>query len=209
MLIAKSKTIPFLFIILFCIIVAELLIMSLVLQGLPNNIQFTAANNFSFYLDLFSANASAAIKLALIDNPVFVVQQLGDVNHNEIWSVYFMPVHIVLFTVISFLIIHALHLKFNASKWSQLGIASTLLLFSIMYVRVQACCTAGPRWVLDIWLISQISDPQLDHIFWQTLYTHLAEHFTLIQFLLSTTALIILYLISYTNLLSRNTISSV
>ena len=195
-------------IILFCIIAAESIILSIALQGIPNDIQFTAVDNFGFYIDLFSVNPSAAFKLALIDNPVFIFQQLSEVDNSQIWGLYFMPIQIVSFIALSFLTIRAINLKFNAYRWSQFFIASSLLLFAILYLRVQTCCTSSPRWGFDIWLISQITDPQLNQVFWENIYTQLAEHFTLIQFCIATTGLISLYLVSYTNLFNRNTTTS-
>ena len=208
MLTIVKTTLPRLLIILLCIIFAELILMSIALQGVPNNIQFTAADNFSFYLDLFRVNPSAATKLSLVDNPVFIIQQLGDVNANEVWGVYFMPIQIVFLITLSALINRAINLKFNACRWSQIGIASSLLLSAILYLRLQTCCTAAPRWVFDIWLISQINDPRSDQTYWQNLYTQLAEHFTLMQFSIATIGCIILYLIFFTDILCRDTKTS-
>lgn len=204
MLTAAKQTLPTLLIILLCIIATELILMSVALRGAPNNIQFTAADNFSFYLDLFSVNTSAALKLALIDNPVFIIQQLGEVDANEIWGVYFMPLQIVLLFSLSALIIRVINLKLDAYRWSLVGIASTLLLTSILYLRVQSCCTATPRWVFDIWLLSQINDPDSDQVYWQNLYTELAEHFVLIQLSIAAIACITLFLIFFTNSHNRD-----
>ena len=177
--------------------------MSLVLHGTPNSVQFPLADNFSFYIALFNANPSAATKLALIDSPVFIIQRLGDAN-SQVWGMYYMPIKIIILVSLSFLITRARHLRFKAFRLSMIGTASCLLLFALFYLRIQTCCTAEPRWLFDIWMFSIISDPHYDHVFWQNIYTQLSEHFTLIQFILSSTALIVLYLASYTNIFSRN-----
>lgn len=204
MLTTAKYTLPLTSIILFCIIFAELIFVSIALQGFPNNIQFTVVDNFSFYLDLFSVNPSAAVKMTLVDKPVFIIQQLGEVNANEIWGIYFMPVQIVFLISLSALMIRAINLKLNTRGWLLTGVASSLLLSAILYLRVQTCCTAEPRWVFDIWLLSRINDPTSEPLYWQNLYTHLAEYFALMQFSVATAGCIILYLIFFTDTSGRD-----
>jgi len=189
------KTLVSTLIIFIFILCIEILSVSLYTQSMPNQLVFTALDNISFYMNLLSANPAMAIELTLIKSPVFIVQRLDDLQTSQIWGIYFMPVNIITLFFLSLFISSMTRTKTTTMQWSWLIFASCILMFSMFYLRIQACCTSSPTWLLDIWLFSQVSNPLVNTAIWQKIYLQLAEYFTLIQFLIALIGVVILFII--------------
>ena len=196
------KPLPLL-LIFFSTILIEVFFVSIFTQSIPNQLKFTFIENIDFYIDLLSSNPSMAFKLILIDNPVFIVQRLDELKSSQIWGVYFMPINIITLLVLSLYISRAKKLEMNSYQWSGIWFASIILIFSMLYLRIQTCCTSGPTWLLEIWIFSQVNDPLGNVAMWQNLYIKLIDIFTLIQFFIASIGATIIYMIFHTELFNK------
>ena len=95
------KTLSSSIFILVFILFLEILFVSIYTLSVPNQLVFTALDNFNFYSNLLSVNPAMAIEIAFIGNPVFIVQRLDQLQGNQIWGVYFMPVNILVLFLLS------------------------------------------------------------------------------------------------------------
>lgn len=187
------KTLSSSIFILVFILFLEILFVSIYTLSVPNQLVFTALDNFNFYSNLLSVNPAMAIEIAFIGNPVFIVQRLDQLQGNQIWGVYFMPVNILVLFLLSLYISIVKKVEMTLLQWIWILLAASILLFSMFYLRIQTCCTSGPTWLLDIWLFSQVSSPLADTALWQEIYIQLSGHFTLIQWGIAAIAVIVLY----------------
>lgn len=173
-------------------------------KSLPNNVEFTLIENFDLYLNLLNANPVMATKLALIDNPVILIERLDEQKINQIWGIYIMPINAIALLLISAFIIHIRKLKLSTCKWLVIWAAVFTIMLSMFYLRLQTCCTTKPTWLLEIWLFSQASEPLLDSAFWKDIYILLIGRFIYIQYSIATLGAFILYITSYSQLLCKN-----
>ena len=188
-----------LFILVF-ILSIEVFSISLFTLSMPNQLVFTAYDNFSFYISLFNANPAMAIELSLIKNPIFIVQRLDELQTSQVWGVYIMPINIITLLLLSLYISSIKKMNINPASWIWVFLASFILIVSMFYLRIQTCCTSAPTWVLDIWLFSQVSNPLADTALWQKIYILISDHFTLIQFSLALSSAAILLIIYISSL---------
>ena len=179
-------------------ICVEIFLVSLFTLSSPNQFVFTAVDNFNFYMSLMSANPTMAIELALISNPIFIVQRLDDLQTSQVWGLYFMPVNVIVLFLLALSLNIFKNTKINLSQWLWVLFASSVVMFSMFYLRLQTCCTSGPTWLLDLWLFSQVSDPLVKTAMWQDIYIKLVGHFTLIQFMISIIGVAILVVVYIT-----------
>ncbi len=190
-------------VIFFGIIFLEAGFISIVIQSLPNQFEFVIIENFKFYRDLLHVNPVAAGRLILIENPVFVIQRIDRLNSSQLWAIYFMPISVLTQYVLSMFIVFIKKQNANPFIWLWIFVASTFLLFAVFYLRIQACCTSKPTWLLDVWLLSQIYNPLLDSTFWQGIYVQLSQWLPLIQFFIAAIALLILFICYFMNARAR------
>lgn len=176
------------------IIFIETGITSLITQSLPNQFQFTVIENFNFYSNLFYINPAAALRLVLIENPVFVIQNFDGQASTQIWGIYFMPISLITLYMLSIFIVFIKKQEpsFNTGVW--LCLASIILLFAVFYFRIESCCTSHPSWLLNVWLLSKVYNPLLDSIFWQDIYVLLSPWLPLMQFFMAAVSLLILFI---------------
>ena len=191
------KTLSSSIFILVFILFLEILFVSIYTLSVPNQLVFTALDNFDFYSNLLSVNPVMAIEIAFIGNPVFIVQRLDQLQVNQIWGVYFMPVNVLVLFLLSLYISIVKKAAMSQLQWVWTFLAASILMFSMFYLRIQTCCTSGPTWLLDIWLFSQVSSPLADTALWQEIYIQLSGHFTLIQWVIAAIAVIVLYSLQY------------
>lgn len=184
--------------ILVLMIFVEIFLVSLFTLSSPNQFVFTAVDNFNFYMSLMSANPTMAIELALISNPIFIVQRLDDLQTSQVWGLYFMPVNVIVLFLLALSLNIFKNTKINLSQWLWVLFSSSVVMFSMFYLRLQTCCTSGPTWLLDLWIFSQVSDPLVKTAMWQDIYIKLVGHFTLIQFMISIIGVAILCVVYIT-----------
>lgn len=200
------KTLISTLLVLIAMICVEVLLVSLFTLSMPSQFVFTALDNFSLYMSLMSANPTMAIELALLSNPIFIVQRLDVLQTSQVWGVYFMPVNIIALFLLALLLNLFKKIKINLTQWLWVIFATAVVMFSMFYLRLQTCCTSGPTWLLDLWLFSQVSDPLVDSSMWQDIYINLVGHFTLIQFLISFIGIAILCVVYITATHKRVTV---
>jgi len=179
------KTLISTLLVLILMICVEVLSVSLFTLSMPTQLVFTALDNFSLYISLMSANPAMAIELALISNPLFIVQRLDALQTSQVWGVYFMPVNIIALFLLALSLNVFKNIKINLSQWLWVSFASSVVMFSMFYLRLQTCCTSGPTWLLDLLLFSLVSDPLVNTSMWQEIYIKLVDYFTLIQISIS------------------------
>jgi len=186
------------------IVLVGILSVTITTQGLANNIELTLIENFGLYLNLLNTNAVMATKLALIDNPLILIERLDEQKINQIWGFYIMPVNAVALLLVSIFIIHIRRLKLSTCKWLVIWGGVFTIMFSIFYLRLQTCCTTEPTWLLEIWLFSQTSEPLADTAFWKDIYVQLIGRFIYIQFSIAALGGFIIYIASYSQHLCKD-----
>lgn len=179
----------------------EVTVLSLVTFSLPNQISFELINNLEIYSQLFHANPIIAFKVLLINNPVFIIQKVNDLGDTQLWGVYIMPITVITWLAASvfFVQIKKVSPPLNIIWW--IAGASVLLIMSVFYLRIQACCTESPAWFLDVMILSRVFNPLVNSGFWQDVYLNVSPWFKTMQLFFLAAAMVLFYF-SYT--MSRN-----
>lgn len=167
-------------------------------QGLPNQSTFTYLDNMAMYWNLLFVNPFTAFKL-LLQNPVFIVQKIITVGNNpllssQIWGVYIMPLTAILITALSVFIVYMKSRLVRLNIWMGLMGSSAVLCASVLYVRVQACCTENPSWVFDVMILSRVFNPLLNSDYWQNVYLAMSPWFNIMQITMMSISILLLYL---------------
>jgi hypothetical protein len=185
------------------IIFIEVGFVSIFAQGLPNHVEFTFLKNFGFYMDLLHSNYAAALKLILMQNPVFIIQKTNPQTAIQVWGVHLMPITVFLQLAVSVFIAVIKKSKPSLQVWSWTLIATSILLFAVFYLRLEVCCTSGPTWLLNTMLLYRVYTPSLSTIFWQDIYIQISPWLIFIQFFIAAAAILILVICFNTNSYSQ------
>lgn len=155
------------------VITGATLLVALLLGGLPNSFQWEALSDPAFLKVLWQANPAETARLVLMEEPWLVVEQRQAATGLQLWGLYFYAG--TLFVCLSVSIFTALcwrRLKAASVKQRVLFLVGLLLVvFSVMYLRLLACCGSGPGWVLETWLLSRAYMPDAGGLDWVRIYT--------------------------------------
>lgn len=174
------------------IILIESSIISAVVGSIPNNIDLVFLQNIEMFTGLFNVNPAVAIKLILINQPLLVIEKIDVSTGLQLWGLYVMPVSLMLSALCLFLILLPVE-RLTRHQWYWIVSSSVCLLISIIYLRVQACCTANPAWLVDVILLSRVFNPEFNNIFWQQAYLMTSPWLSPLQSVLASASLMGLY----------------
>ena len=174
------------------IILIESSIISAVVGSIPNNIDLVFLQNIEMFTGLFNVNPAVAIKLILINQPLLVIEKIDVSTGLQLWGLYVMPVSLMLSALCLFLILLPVE-RLTRHQWYWVVSSSVCLLISIIYLRVQACCTANPAWLVDVILLSRVFNPEFNNIFWQQAYLMTSPWLSPLQSVLASASLMGLY----------------
>ena len=171
----------------------EVIVLSLVTFSFPNQLDFEFINNFELYSQLLFSNPVTALKLLLINKPVFIIQKVNDLGDAQLWGVYIMPITVITWLAVSifFVQIKSLSPPRNIIGW--LVGASLLIILSVFYLRIQECCTESPAWVLDVMILSRVFNPLHNSSFWQDVYLNVSPWFKIMQLFFLSSAVLVFY----------------
>jgi len=186
----------------FITVFACLFLVVVATQSFPNHISFEMMNNIGLYLDLLYSNPSTAVKLWL-QKPLVIIQKTAVLEGSgitgetplstQIWGLYIMPLSAIVWMAQSAFIILIMKMSPSLNIKIKMLMASMLLTISVFYVRVQACCTESPGWVLDVMILSRVFNPLLNTDYWEGLYSAISPWFNIMQLLLMSVSLIVFY----------------
>jgi len=176
------------------LLLIETAIISLATWSLPNQIEFALLHNLRFFFELFSSNPSTAVDLLFIYKPVLIIQKIDPLSSSQAWGIYIMPISTITLLTLALFITWMKHSSSSPRSWSWLFLASILLSVSVFYLRIQACCTVNPAWLLDVVLLSRIYNPMLNSVYWQDIYLLITPWLRTIQLFMASISLLILYL---------------
>ena len=167
-------------------------------QGLPNQFIFVYLDSMALYWNLLFSNPSIVFKL-LAQKPVFIIQEIAIVGNNpalssQIWGVYIMPLTVILMTALSAFIVYMKSRRVCLNIWLGLMGSSAILCASVLYVRVQSCCTENPSWIFDVMILSRVFNPLLNSDYWQNMYLAISPWFNVMQTTMMSISILLLYL---------------
>ncbi len=165
----------------------QLMLLSIPMAGIASHIQFPILEKLPLLQTLFAANFLSALQY-LGKTPILVIEQL-DIQSQQIWAYYLMPISLLAHIVVVWLLLNCYRQRACNVR---IGLAVSLCLIAVMYVRVAACCTVNPSWILDTALLMMVYQPSNDTEFWQSLYLQLKPWLLSMQFVLVTAAILLL-----------------
>ena len=162
--------------------------------GMPD--QFTApfVEQWPLLKVLWASNPEAAIRIAL-QQPLLVMAHSGPAGGIASWKLFLLPVPLMALSAVAIFAAAILSTGERDETLRRLGSllpGMALLVFATTYVQVAACCTGGPRWVLDILLFSQAYDPLSRLIDWQQLYLRVEGFLPFAQAVLALLGMVLL-----------------
>ena len=169
------------------LVIIQVLVLSLIMGGVAAHIQLPVLDKLPLLQTLFTANTSSALQY-LLKTPILIVEQL-DIQNQQIWAYYLMPISFLMHISLVWLVLYFYR---QQALQGRLWLALCLLLVSVMYMRVAACCTTEPGWVFDIGLLAMVYQPLNDTEFWQDLYLYLKPWLLAMQFVLASVGFLLL-----------------
>lgn len=145
---------------------------ALLLGGLPNGVQFQATSNLAFLQILWQDNPWETVELVLIDKPLVVIEQLHHGTGLQVWGMFYYAGTVLVYLLVSaFTALHWSALMNSSAKQRVLFTAGVVtVLIGVTCLRLAACCTSSPGWVLDTWLLAKVYTPNLGAVNWMLVY---------------------------------------
>jgi len=175
------------------IILLEIVLVVVATFSLPNQVDFVLIQYFRLYVDLFFTNPLTAMGL-LMHKPLVIIQKIDAQTSTQIWGVYIMPLSAMVLVALSVFVARLGKMSPPLNIWIKIISASSLLCLSVFYLRVQACCSENPAWLLDVMMLSRVFNPLLNSDYWQDIYLLISPWFNAMQISLAAISLIVLYL---------------
>jgi len=148
------------------------ILFALLLGGLPNGVQLQATSNLAFLQILWQDNPWETVKLVLIDKPLVVIEQLHHETGLQVWGMFYYVGTVLVYLLVSaFTALHWSALMNSSAKQRVLFTAGVVtVLIGVTCLRLAACCTSSPGWVLDTWLLAKAYTPNLGEVNWMLVY---------------------------------------
>jgi len=175
------------------IIFLELIFIVMATGHMPNQVDLEIFNNLSMHLNLLKINTLTMLNFLIFQKPVIIIQNVDSLGTTQVWGFYIMPITFITLVALSIIIARIIQIEdyFRLKYWILL--ATAFLAFSVFYLRLEACCTAEPNWILDVMLLVRVYDPTLDTLFWQETYLFMTSWFKPMQFIMALIALLLFY----------------
>jgi hypothetical protein len=182
---------------------AEVLLLVMATGYLPNAISAPIVEQFAFLTTLWNSNPSAALPL-IAQQPVLLIAHSASPGSVPIWGIYYFPlsfvVHLALAVLVAWASRRAAGHRRDTSLWVAGGVA---LVFAVSYIRLSSCCTGGPRWVLEVWLLALAFDPTRTLLDWSAVIVSLERFFPSLQLAFGLAGIALLMAAVWRQLLTR------
>jgi hypothetical protein len=153
------------------------------LGGLPSGSQLQASSNLPLLQVLWEDNPWETVKLALSEVPMVVIEEVHQETGLQVWGMFYYAGTALVYLLVS---------AFTAWHWRDLldspatqrilfmaGVVS--LLIGVSYLRLAACCTSNPSWVLDTFLLAKVYTPNVGTVNWVQIYERIEPWMTILQ----------------------------
>ena len=159
------------------------ILFALLLGGLPNGVQLQATSNLAFLQILWQDNHWETVKLVLIDKPLVVIEQLHHGTGLQVWGMFYYAGTVLVYLLVSaFTALHWSALMNSSAKQRVLFTAGVVtVLIGVTCLRLAACCTSSPGWVLDTWLLAKVYTPNLGAVNWMLVYESIKPWLPMLQ----------------------------
>ena len=153
------------------------------LGGLPSGAQLQAGSNLALLQVLWEDNPWETVKLALSEVPLLVIEEVHQETGLQVWGMFYYAGTALVYLLVS---------AFTAWHWRALldspvtqrilfmaGVVT--LLIGVSYLRLAACCTSNPSWVLDTFLLAKVYTPNVGTVNWVQIYERIEPWMTILQ----------------------------
>jgi len=165
------------------LLITVILLFALLLGGLPNDVQLQPTVNLAFLQILWQGNPWETVKLVLVDKPLVMVEHLDHGSGLQLWGMfYYAGTVLVYLLTATFTALHLRRLRTSTTRQIVLFATGTAaVLISVTYLKLAACCTGGPGWVLDTWLLTYVFTPNTGGMDWMLVYERLQPWLSALQ----------------------------
>lgn len=138
--------------------------------------------HFAFFLALAKDAPLTTLKLILVEQPFFIIQSQQKATGVTVWALHYFSFTVLLHLLVAFWLSAGLHRQGLSIHFGRITfIGSVLLLLSSLYLRLAGCCTGGPNWIVQTWLLSLVFNPITASTAMIRLYEFLKDGFVVLQ----------------------------
>lgn len=169
------------------LIMTGLLLLETVLVALSTGylfIQFKSPliENFGFFLALAGEDPLSTIKLLIADKPLFIIHSQHSTAASTRWALHYFSLTVLVHVVLAFLLAGIVARKGAAGRLEHIPVTGiALLILSTLYLRLAACCTGGPNWIVQSWLLAIVFNPVTSSNATIQLYQSIKDWFIVLQ----------------------------
>jgi len=156
---------------------------ALSLGGLPNGAQLQPTSNPAFLQILWQGNPWETVKLVLVEKPLVMIEHLNPETGLQVWGLFYYAGTVLMYLLVAaFTALHLGRLRNSTARQYVLFIAGTAtVLISVTYLRLAACCTGGPGWAIDTWLLTKVVTPNPGVVDWMFIYERVQPSLPILQ----------------------------
>ena len=160
-----------------------IILFAVLLGGLPSGAQLQAGSNLALLQVLWEDNPWETVRLALSEVPLVVIEEVHQETGLQVWGMfYYAGTALVYLLVSAFTAWHWRALLDSPVTQRMLFMAGVVtLLIGASYLRLAACCTSNPSWVLDTFLLAKVYTPNVGTVNWVQIYQRIEPWMTILQ----------------------------
>ena len=141
--------------------------------------------NLAFFVELARDDLLTTLRFVLVENPWLIIQsQHNPASSNVVWSLHYYSLTLLIHLGLAWVLMelyrrHGPHIKYEARF-----IGGVLLLtLSSLYLFLGSCCSGGPNWIVQTWLLAIVFNPVTSTNATIKLYQAIKDGFLPIQLL--------------------------
>jgi hypothetical protein len=164
--------------------------------GSPNLVSTPFLEQWPLLKLLWASNPKASVQI-FMQQPLLVIAHGESADVLPAWRLFFYPLPLAACLAVSVFAAVVVNAGTRATSLKRLVAllpGMPLLACATAYAQIAACCTGGPRWILDVWLYALAYDPLNRLIDWQGLYLRVEGMLPVLQAALAMLGVLLLML---------------
>jgi len=137
-----------------------------------------------FFLSLARQDLATTLRFVFVDSPLLIIQSQHRATGTIVWSLHYFSLSVLIHLVLAGWLADIRCRRGPDSGYEiRLIIGMGLLIVSTLYLFLGSCCSGGPNWIVQTWLLAIVFNPITSSNATIQLYQSLKDGFVVVQLL--------------------------
>lgn len=146
--------------ILMMLVMFEAVLMAMFSGHLYIQFKSPLIDNAGFFWALLQDDPGSTVRLLLVEKPVFIIQSQHTATDTTLWALHYFSITLLIHGLVAYLLADIFKQDGMETRLRAIPITGTgLLLLSSLYLVLAGCCTGGPNWMVQTWILALVFNP--------------------------------------------------